>query len=175
MVISKERFTCKCKHVFDAQVVTHAPFDVTIASMKAVRCPKCGNSKVFMGGAHSDAPPADSSELTRAAWWRDRGDIGTSSLTIWVAFGGGSSPHGRFDWPHDPDDFRRCKALFDLLPEWRARISEVTARFPWMKPFVDQWGAFEELYAEEAPTGQAPKLYAALRAAAKEAEKIRHA
>jgi hypothetical protein len=176
MNIVKERVTCKCGHVFEAEMVMNAPVAVSIASIKAVRCPKCGSQKIGLGGAYDDAPPLTAPLIERAAWWRERGETGTSSLTIWHAFTGGHNPHREFYWPLDPDDFRRCKLLLDLLPEWRADLAKVTERFAWFKPFADRWDEFDALYANESKSKKqlAPKLYTAMQAACREAEIIRY-
>lgn len=173
MTITQQRCTCECGHVFEAELVTDAPIAVVAASMKAVHCPKCGNHSVGLGGSYDDAPPLTASELDRAQWWRERGEVGTSSLTIWCAFTGGVSPHREFRYPLDPDDFRRCKLLLDLMPEWRRELQRVTARFAWFGPFVERWAEFEALYAEESPNKSCPKLYVLMQVARKEAEELR--
>lgn len=43
MRVDKMRLTCKCEHVFDAEIIVDAPISVCSASMAAVRCPKCGS------------------------------------------------------------------------------------------------------------------------------------
>lgn len=175
MKIAEQRITCKkCKHVFDSEIVLEAPIAVTIASMNAIRCPACGSDEAVMGGAYDDAPEATSSIEQRAAWWIKRGDTGTSSLTIWAAFTGGINPHVEDSWPHDPDDFQRCKKLLDLIPEWRGQLAVVTKIFPWLKPFTDRWDKFESLWEKEFPSGRCPKLYREMKIAAVEAKMIRY-
>ena len=176
MRISNERFTCQaCTHVFDAELVLDAPIAVTVAAIKALHCPKCGESaeKIGFGGSHGDAPGKDSPVAARASWWIERGSVGTSSLTIWCAFTGGSNPHRHFNYPLDPDDFSRCHALLRLIPEWRADLGRVTARFPWFKPFEDRWAQFEALWREELASGACHKLYDLMQVACREAEKLR--
>lgn len=174
MKIEALRVTCKCRHVFDAEVVVNAPISVAAASMKAVRCPKCGSNKLGLGGDITEGKPAISAPLIeRSEWWRHKGEIGTSSLTIWCAFTEGRNPHGGFCYPLDPDDFRRCKQLLDLIPEWRLDIQKVADRFKWFQPFVDSWSDFEQLYIEEASGNSAPRLYAAMQVARKEADRLK--
>lgn len=147
MTISKLRVTCgDCATVFDAELVVDCPIDVAVASMKAVRC-VCGSSNCGMGGNYADAPPISAPILDRIRWWLDRGERGTSSDTIHSAFCGGWLRHA--DAPHDPDDFRRCKLLLDLLPEWRADLAKVVIAYPWLAPMIAQWGEIERLYAAE--------------------------
>ena len=172
MRIELQRFTCqKCGNVFESEIVLDAPIDVAIASMRAVSCPACGASKVGLGGEHKDKPPVSASLESRIAWWRERGAVGTSSETIMAAMTGLGCR--TYDYPYDPDDYRRCRLLFDLIPEWRPEIWKVALRFPWMAPFVAAWDEFDRLWDEEAASGKAPKLYAAMGAARKEADKIR--
>lgn len=177
MTITEQRVTCKCGHVFEAELVTHAPLAVSIASMNAVRCPKCGAGAkdIGLGGGYGDAPPPSASIQDRADWWLRRGETGISSKTIWCAFTGGAE-HGPFgcSWPHDPDDYRRCKLLLDLIPEWRSNIGKVAARFPWFKPFSDRWDEFDALYVEESPGKRCPKLYGLMQIATGEARLIRY-
>jgi Zn finger protein HypA/HybF involved in hydrogenase expression len=50
MRISEKLFDClKCGHLFQAELVLEAPASVTVASMKAVRCPKCGAHGRYIG------------------------------------------------------------------------------------------------------------------------------
>lgn len=170
MTITKQRVTCKCGHVFDAEIVA-GPIIVALASMEAIRCPECGGGEFGLGGSYDDAPPLEASLEDRAAWWKMRGETGISSLTIWCALAGGRSDS--YCYPCDPDDFRRCKLLLDLIPEWRPRLGEVTKRFPWFAPFERRWEEFEELYRVESPRQTCPALYNLMQTASAEADKIR--
>jgi hypothetical protein len=178
MTITQMRVTCQCGHTWDAETVTNAPASVWIAATQAIRCPKCGNGhdKITMGGSYPESElSAAASEMDRAEWWRRRGDVGESSLTIWCTFMGRSiGGDGDYNPPHDPDDFRRCKKLLDLLPEWRRDLARVSARFRWMTPFVERWDEFDKLWAEESPKGSCPKLYELMDVAGREAEAIRY-
>jgi len=159
MKISKMRLTCKCGNIFDAETVTDAPIAVALASMKAIFCPKCGASakKLLLGGELPGKPDVSAPLEVRAWWWIENGDVGTSSKTFYGVFVG--SLNERPDVPHDPEDFNRCRKLFDLIPEWRAEISKVTNFYPWLAPFVDHWDEMDRLFDEEFPTKRAPKLY----------------
>lgn len=176
MTITTQRLTCQaCKHVFDAELVADCPIEVAIASMKAVRCPECGSSKCGIGGKYDDAPPVTAPILERIAWWRNRGEHGTSSETIYSAFTGTGRYALRFPAvPRDPDDFRRCKQLLDLLPEWRANLGKVSARYPFFAPMIEKWDEIERLYLEEIESGLAPKCYAFMRPLVEAAEKLRY-
>jgi len=177
MTISKLRCTCECSEVFDAEIVTDAPIEVAAASMKAVRCPKCGSDKCGMGGAYNDAPALTASIRDRLDWWLERGELGVSSETIYRAFTGDRVVSVRAaDVPHDPDDYRRCRALFDLIPEWRKDLSYLVMRYPWYKPFVNAWDEMDRLWDEEIgdrKMGSAPKLYALMKRLEAESRKLR--
>jgi hypothetical protein len=170
MKIVEQRMMCHCGHVFEAELVLDAPVALAVASMKFVRCPKCHSKKVYLGGGYSDAPLLTASINERAQWWRARGDCGTSSVTIWCSMTG--ERHATYHWPLDPDDFRRCKKLLDLIPEWRKDLKKVVDRFQWFKPFADRWGEFELLYEKESQFGRAQKLYHEMQKACVEAETI---
>lgn len=88
---------------------------------------------------------------TRACNWIAGRDIGISSKTIWAVMMGvesGSGPLGS-DVPHDSDDFGRCYRLLQLIPEWRARLSEVAARHPQWRGVVANWDTLTQLYEED--------------------------
>lgn len=171
MTISKQRMTCKCGEVFDAETITNAPLEVVTASLKSIRCPKCGAHKCALGGNYTDAPSVKSAIEERILWWAERGERGISSNTIYAAMTGGYM-YGAC-YPYDPDDYRRCRFLLDLIPEWRAKLDEISVRFPWMKPFVDRWDQFDLLWDQESPSKRCPKLYALMQAAQDESNKIR--
>jgi len=167
--IDKIRCTCEaCHEVFDAEVVVDCPVDVAIASMQAVRCPKCYSDKCGMGGNYTDAPPLTAPLTDRVRWWKDRGEQGVSSDTIYSAFCGGQPRHAAP--PRDPADFRRCKQLLDLIPEWRADLDRVSKVYPWFKPMIDQWAEIERLYELEAAGRRAPKTYTFMQPLLRECE-----
>lgn len=174
MNIDKMRCTCKkCSHVFDAEIVVNCPISVAAASMEAVRCPKCHSSDCGLGGNYGDAPPPTAPRLDRARWWNTRGERGTSSNTIFWAFDGGMLQSHGHDIPYDPADYRRCRLLLDLFPEWRATMHVVSDRLPYWKPFVDAWDQMDALYDEEYPKGTAPKLYALMQGLVKQSKAIK--
>lgn len=173
MTIQKLRLTCEsCKHVFDGEIVVDCPIPVAVASMKSVRCPKCSGKKVGLGGDYTDKPPLTAPLEVRVGWWEDQGERGTSSNTIFAAFTG-YSPRD-VNWPLDPDDFRRCKLLLDLIPEWRADLSPVSRAYPWFAPMIDRWGDIEALFMEESPKGVCPRCYELMKRLEKECHILRY-
>lgn len=170
--IQKLRCTCaSCHHVFDAEIVVEAPISVAVSSLQAIRCPSCGAPRISIGGSYTDAPSVTASLVDRAAWWTSRGEHGISSDTIYTVFAGCTRPR-RTDVPHDPDDFRRCRQLFDLIPEWRSRIEEVALVYPWYRPFTERWDEMDRLWEEESPSGKCPKLYELMAVARAETDLI---
>ena len=106
------------------------------------------------GGEHDS--PADT--------WAAGGDTGISSLTIWSVMTGCPMPRGLLaDVPYDPADFGRCHRLLLLIPEWRPRLHEVAKRHPEWAVLVDCWSSLTDLYLQELPFGNAPRLWGAMR------------
>lgn len=95
--------------------------------------------------------------------WLLSDDTGVSSKTIFRVMVGASIPEAPWhnDIPYDPADLGRCYRLLQLFPEWRGRLSEVSAKFPDWVPFVNEWDSLTALYEEELAenTGKAPRLY----------------
>jgi hypothetical protein len=82
----------------------------------------------------------------RMAWWLMYGDICVCSETLYCAFTGEKPEYHCV--PQDPEDFRRCKALLDLIPEWRAELPKIAAVLPYWKPIIDQWDELEKLLSD---------------------------
>lgn len=109
----------------------------------------------------------------RIEQWTKSGRCGLSSICIWEVLSGKTwyGRNGEGDIPHDPADWLRCHKLLQAIPEWYARLHEVSDKFPDWKPLVDAWGDLEDLYEEETAADvksehgyvQYPKLYARMR------------
>lgn len=174
MQVTSQRATClACDTVGEVQLVTDAPISVAAASMKDARCQHCGSDKLAFGGEYPGAPKQTRTVEERVSWWLMRGASGVSSKTICSAMTGAPEPRFNADCPHDPDDYSRCRRLLDLIPEWRANLSRVSERYPWMKPFVDAWGDMDALWDEESLSGKCPKLYALMQRLEVESLRIR--
>jgi len=176
MNIQKLRCTCSaCHQVFDAEIVVDAHINVAVASLRAIRCPVCGSKKIGIGGNYTNAPPISAPLAERLLWWVHRGERGASSETIYSVFADrrGLRPDRWASVPHDPDDFRRCRQLLDLIPEWRSRIKEVGLTYPWYRPFTDRWEEMDRLWDEESPSRECPRLYALMQVAREESIAIR--
>ncbi len=98
--------------------------------------------------------------------WRHGPDTGMSSITIWKTLRNGQPPEAtdsEFGVPHDPDDFGRCSRLLAIFPEGREAITLLGQHHRVWLPFANFWEELEALYQEEAPSGNAPKLWARMR------------
>lgn len=89
----------------------------------------------------------------RANQWICLERVGVSSKTIWTVMMRvlpletcKVRDRGRFDVPHDCDDFSRCHRLLTYVPEWIPRMHEVALVFPTWTPIVAMWGELMELY-----------------------------
>lgn len=105
--------------------------------------------------------------------WLFGPDTGTSSLTIFSVLTekNGAAVRARLRRPSeplDPADFGRCRRLLLAFPEWRSRLSEVAAKHPTWMALVREWDRIDALYAEEEPSGMAPKCYALMQECRKE-------
>lgn len=96
--------------------------------------------------------------------WIVNGEVGISSKTMWAALVGvipeNSGKGFKFDVPHDPDDFRRCKLFVEQCGLTSQDLKIIKMRVSWFAPFIDNWAELNRLYAEESPNGECPKLYA---------------
>jgi hypothetical protein len=81
--------------------------------------------------------------------WLLGNDTGVSSKTILAVMTGTPEPRFGPDCPHDADDFGRCYRLLQHFPEWRARLAEVSDRYPIWGPLVEHWAELEAIYFEE--------------------------
>ncbi len=147
------------------------PLSVMVALLKgqSKKCPLCKSKASPMMGWF---PRTDHTGKT--VWdWVYSGDTGISSLTIWsVLMGqvppdpsvGDDDPATLGDTPGDPSDFARCSRLLAIDPTWRARLVEVSDRYPAWAPLVAEWDALEALYQEGAESGECPALYERLQA-----------
>jgi len=101
----------------------------------------------------------------RAINWLINGETGASSKTICAVmlYCVDRKNLSRYDYPHDPSDFRRCKQLLDVIPEWRKKLWKVYEMFPIWHGLVTHWDELEALYIEELPSGVGLKLHARMR------------
>lgn len=93
-------------------------------------------------------PVADQSQNVeqKAIWWIANGRIGLSSNTMWLCFM--NQKIERISHPYDPDDFSRCYALLQVVPEWKERILELgKLSIPW-KNLSENWQKLTEMFEQ---------------------------
>lgn len=93
--------------------------------------------------------------------WRQTDDVGRSSDYMAAILG----PAGirEYAHPHDPADFGRCLTLLAAAPDLRQRLPMMANESKEWAALVNHWDELENLYNEELPTGNAPKLYNKMR------------
>lgn len=65
---------------------------------------------------------------------------------------------GQIHWPHDPSDFGRCFMLLEAVPELRENLGDMSQTCKEWKALVENWQELCDLYNEELPQDNAPKL-----------------
>jgi hypothetical protein len=95
--------------------------------------------------------------------WIANGNVGTSSKTMWcVAVGVECTRPGR---PYDPDDLWRCMRLVEACPGIRDAFPAIAAKYPWWKPYLDNWDRLVAMLMREMDGKKAwiaPDTYAAM-------------
>jgi hypothetical protein len=97
----------------------------------------------------------------RASWWLRCGDVGLSAKSIYLHMTGATinpnafryygSNDQHWPFPNDSDDFGRCVALLDLIPEWFPRIGEMEQHGKVWEVLASCWDKIEKLYILEKP------------------------
>lgn len=112
--------------------------------------------------------------------WLCNGERGLSSESIFYVMTG-LNLLGRWgaperNYPHDPDDFKRCELLLRAIPKFRNNLDKMSQLGgPWSR-LVPKWDEISRLLEQEIPSiwgpeceGNAPKTYAFIRNLIKEA------
>mgnify|MGYP003480224431 CR=1 FL=1 len=94
-------------------------------------------------------------EHENAKWWKFTGEHGMSSQTMFNLF----SSHLHItpfsygiNYPHDPDDFKRCYKLLQAVPQWKERLSELKTLSPVWEKLVDNWDKLTAMFEENVRT-----------------------
>jgi hypothetical protein len=147
----------RCLHCGGTYEVNPGPISQWVAAMRA------------FDDDHKQCKPSEAGAermkwKTPEEWWRSW-DTGESSKTIWRVMMGQNVTMGAT--PCDPSDFGRCYRLLAAFPAWRERLDEMRKIRGW-SALVDAWPKLEALFVEESPSGQGPKLFAAIQTCARE-------
>jgi hypothetical protein len=88
--------------------------------------------------------------MMKALWWMSYGEKGNSSITMWNCFMGkkGFPVHH----PYDPDDFKRCYKLLQVIPEWKIELHKLKQLSKEWSNLVDNWDKLTEMYEENVIT-----------------------
>lgn len=79
-------------------------------------------------------------------WWNGT-DVGKSSAVIFSTlctnspFKQEAKHFGNGEYPHDPDDFGRCRRLLEKFPEWKPLLPKVAQAYPDSKwpEIIESW------------------------------------
>ncbi len=83
--------------------------------------------------------------------WLLTGETGISSKAIASVMAGVRVDDTFGTTPSDPDDFKRCLKLVNLIPEIRPRLSEMrTVSFRW-GVLIENWDKLESSFMAEVP------------------------
>ena len=87
--------------------------------------------------------------------WIVGDDTGISSKMIFAVMTGvpSAAPLPKRSHPRDPDDFGRCYRLLDRVPQWRARIGEMSSVSATWRRLSAHWDELTALYETEVGTG----------------------
>ena len=90
---------------------------------------------------------------TRAMFWRNNGNIGMSSLTMWMHLLDVRHPESDRVYgaatPYDVDDFNRCYLLLEAVPEWKNNLDVLKSVSPVWEKLVDSWQELTSLFEEK--------------------------
>lgn len=146
-----------CSHCGRSQAI---PFPVEIPVFSAM-------TKAF-SKSHKDCektwtePMADQSKSkgTRALFWVQNGEHGMSSECIYAHLSGDFQTFGaKTNHPCDPDDFKRCYKLLEMVPEWNGLLDVLRPLSPVWNNLVDNWPKLTELYKEQMITKKDNGMY----------------
>lgn len=99
--------------------------------------------------------------------WVAGDHVGNSSMAIFSHMVG-VNPHRGWAPPWDPADLSRCLRLLRAVPEWRARLPEMSERSKIWKALVARWDELETCMQDEvgwdwSKGKSAPQTYALMK------------
>jgi hypothetical protein len=89
---------------------------------------------------------------SQAITWHLHGEHGISSQAIYdrLTYGVTQDRWGS-NYPHDPDDFRRCEVLLRRVPDFRERFSDMAGESPVWAALVSRWTEIATVFETECP------------------------
>lgn len=109
--------------------------------------------------------------VTKIMNWLANGETGISSDAIAFKMSGVINGRTFLTHPIDPDDFKRCLKLINLIPEIRPRLSEMREISPEWNALIEHWSDVETSFMSEVAewltvkysAKSAPKTYAMMK------------
>jgi hypothetical protein len=85
-------------------------------------------------------------QIEREKWWLKHGERGASSMAIFAKLSLVGLHEPTCNYPYDPDDFSRCYALFQVVPELREQLYKMKSEGKVWTKMVDNWSKLVEMY-----------------------------
>lgn len=82
----------------------------------------------------------------RASFWLKHGEQGMSSKAIFQRLGRHQFDKDYRNHPSDPDDFKRCYKLLEMIPEWKPLIGEMASVSNEWSNLSDNWTKLTDMY-----------------------------
>lgn len=95
----------------------------------------------------------------KAVFWWYKGEHGTSSVAMWYVLGDRKDLCRDFSHPVDPDDFRRCYLLLEMVPEWKEKLHLMSELSPVWSNLVDNWEKLTCMLEEQMQTHKTNGMY----------------
>lgn len=124
-----------------------APIDMAAAMMKQFdkthkNCPKTWEEPK----PDPDMTDSHVAMAKNAIWWWNFGERGMSSECMYNYLMSGSADGNH---PHDPDDFKRCYALLECVPQWKSQLYKMKEVSPTWSALVDNWDKLSTMLEEQ--------------------------
>jgi hypothetical protein len=84
----------------------------------------------------------------RASFWLKHGEQGMSSKAIFQRLGRHQFDKDYRNHPSDPDDFKRCYKLLEMIPEWKPLIGEMASVSKEWSNLSANWNKLTEMYEQ---------------------------
>ncbi len=95
----------------------------------------------------------------RIEWWKQHGERGISSESIFSKLSGQNILKHYGSEPCDPGDFRRCYMLIKAIPEWRDELHKMREESTAWSNIIDNWDKLSEMLEEQMETKQTNGMY----------------
>lgn len=172
-------FQCmKCSEVWPSSVTLPAPLDIVAKEWRGMRCGGCGSKKVTFcneGPRNKLLGVRPDPCLGGLGKWLAHGEKGRSSETMALVAQGKPVTERHMNWPHDPDDLKRCIGLEAIYPQIRKSFPKIAELSPQWKVIINNWDKLVALFGSEVvdvhQPWQAPKTYRLMQQLFKSVEK----